>query len=143
TFLLIVIYALLNYAGSTILIKTFGSATEMSNFIGELNGISSLIILPIQLFLLSRLVGRIGLANSSLLYPLMTLASSALLIVFPADLASATMAYVDRTTLRFTIYDTNNSLLYNAVPTRIKGRARAFVDGLVVPIGLLVGSGLL
>jgi len=36
-----------------------------------------------------------------------------------------------------------DGLLYNAVPLRVKGRARGFVNGLVVPIGSLVGGLLL
>jgi CRP/FNR family cyclic AMP-dependent transcriptional regulator len=50
---------------------------------------------------------------------------------------------LDRTTFRTTLRNPMDSLLYNAVPLRVKGRARAFIGGLVVPIGSLVGGLLL
>ena len=50
---------------------------------------------------------------------------------------------MNKTTFRTTFRNPVDNLLYNAVPLRVKGRARAFIGGLVVPLGALTGGVLL
>ena len=107
-----------------------------------LSGIANLVVLPFQLFLLSRLITRLGLGNASLVYPLATLAAAGSLAVAPG-LGTAALAYLDRTALRTAFRIPTDNLLYNAVPQRVKARTRAFVGGLVVPIGAILGGLLL
>jgi CRP/FNR family cyclic AMP-dependent transcriptional regulator len=143
TLALMILLTLLEYRTGAILINEFaGSVESMSNFFGLLTSVANLIFLPIQLFLLSRIIGRIGLGNANLIFPIGTIASVSGLILAPSRL-TATIAYVNRIDFYNNFGYLTNSLLYNAVPLRIKGRARAFVGGLVVPIGALVGGLLL
>jgi HEAT repeat protein len=107
-----------------------------------LNGLGNLVALPFQLFFLSRLIGSVGLGNSALMFPLTTVASAASLIGFPG-LAAAGFGYLDRSILRTTLRNPIESLLANAVPLRVRARARAFIGGLVMPFGSLVGGVLL
>lgn len=143
TLLMVVIFAILNTQPSATLRAALPTVTEYSNYIGIINGIAGLILLPIQLFLLNRVIGRFGLGNANLIFPAVTAVISGLLVGFPVNLTVAGLAYLDRTSLRLAIREPTNNLLFNAVPSRIKGRARAFIDGLIVPLGLLLGSGLL
>ena len=115
---------------------------DISNFIGLVSGITNLIALPIQLFLLSRLIGWLGLGNTHLIYPAGTAAISGGLIFAP-NLFSAALGYFDRTTFRTAFRNTTENLLYNAVPLRVKGRARAFIGGLLLPVGSIIGGLLL
>ncbi len=142
TLLIFTLFPLLNYQALHIFQSELQTTENISNFIALLNGLGNLIALPIQLFLLNRLIGRIGLGNASMIFPLTTLAVSGALVA-SQNLFTAALAYVDRTTLRTTFRNPIDSLLYNAVPLRLKGRARAFIGGLVVPIGALIGSALL
>lgn len=143
SFLMVVIFAILNTQPSATLRANLPTVAEYSNYIGIINGIAGLILLPFQLFLLNRIISWIGLGNANLIFPAGTTLISSILLGLPTNLTAAGLAYLDRTSVRLAIREPTNNLLFNAVPGRIKGRARAFIDGLVVPFGLLAGSGLL
>jgi CRP-like cAMP-binding protein/HEAT repeat protein len=143
TLLMVVIFAILNSQPAATMRAQLPTVADYSNYIGVINGVAGLILLPIQLFLLNRIIGWIGLGNANLIFPAGTTLISGFLLGMPTNLTVAGIAYLDRTAIRLGIREPTNSLLFNAVPGRIKGRARAFIDGFVVPIGLLAGSGLL
>jgi len=142
TLLMTVLFALVNYQTSQILVRELGSVKAVSEFTGALTGWTNLLLLPIQLFVLSRIVNRFGLGNANLIFPFGTLGISAGLAVAPSIL-TAGAAYFNRTTFRTGFRITLDNLFYNAVPLRVKGRARAFISGLIVPIGSLIGGSLL
>jgi hypothetical protein len=142
TFFMTVLMTLLNYGASAIFQKELKTTVAIADFLGVLGGAANLVVLPIQLFLVSRLITRLGLGNASLVYPLATLASASSLAVAPG-LGTAALAYLDRTALRSAFRNPIDNLLYNAVPSRVKARTRAFVGGLVVPIGAIIGGLLL
>jgi HEAT repeat protein len=120
---------MLNYGASAIFQEQLKTTVAISDFLGVLSGIANLVVLPFQLLLLSRLITRLGLGNASL-------------AVAPG-LGTAALAYLDRTALRTAFRIPTDNLFYNAVPLRVKARTRAFVGGLVVPIGAIVGGLLL
>jgi CRP-like cAMP-binding protein/HEAT repeat protein len=134
TLVLIMLVTFMAYRASAIFLSELRTTVSISDFVGLLNGVANLVILPIQLFLLSRLIGGLGLGNTSLVYPSMTFLLGSGLSVAPS-LATAGLAYVDQTTLRAAFQNTVDNLLYNAVPLRVKGRVRAFIGGLIVPVG--------
>ncbi|MCX6081344.1 MAG: cyclic nucleotide-binding domain-containing protein [Chloroflexi bacterium] len=140
TFLMVIVFALLNYEGGKIFAQQFKTRAEMTNFIGYLNGITNLIMLPVQLFLFSRVVTKIGVGNANAIFPFGTFLISGAVLVSPLSLASGALAHFDRNTFRYSTQESTNNLLYNAVPARVKGRSRSFIDGLVLPVGLLASS---
>jgi CRP-like cAMP-binding protein len=143
TFLMVIIFAILNYQGGLIFQTHFATRGEITNFIGTLNGLTSLLMLPVQLFLFSRIIAKIGVGNANVLFPLGTFLISSGVLYAPLSLGSGALAHFDRNTFRYSIQESSSNLLYNAVPARVKGRARSFVDGLVLPVALLVSSALL
>ena len=143
TFLMVIVFALLNYEGGMIFAQQFKSRAEMSNFIGTLNGLTNLVMLPVQLFLFSRVVSRIGVGNANTIFPFGSFLISGIVLFSPLSLTSGALAHFDRNTFRYSTQESSNNLLYNAVPARVKGRSRSFIDGLVLPIGLLASSALL
>ena len=132
----------LNYGASAILQSELQTTVAISDFLGVLSGIANLVVLPFQLIVLSRLITRLGLGNATLVYPAATLVAAGGLAVAPG-LGTAGLAYLDRTALRTAFRIPVDNLLYNAVPQRVKARTRAFVGGLVVPIGAILGGLLL
>jgi CRP-like cAMP-binding protein/HEAT repeat protein len=142
TLLMMVLMALLEYRSSQLLLIEYGTTEDLANFIGTLVGVANIFILLFLLFGLSRLIAWLGLANASLLFPAGNLIICGGLITLPG-LVSASAAYLDRTAFRRSFREPIDSLLYNAVPLRVKGRARAFVSGLIEPVGILVGGLLL
>ncbi|HET9224041.1 MAG TPA: Npt1/Npt2 family nucleotide transporter, partial [Roseiflexaceae bacterium] len=142
TLCIYVLFALLNYQAGKIFLQELKTVEGISSLTGWLNSLGNLLMFPILLFGLSRIIGAIGVGNASLIFPFGTLAISGALIGLPG-LPTASLAYFDRTAFRVTFHATFDSLLYNAIPLRIKGRTRAFITGLVVPLGTLVGGLLL
>jgi CRP/FNR family transcriptional regulator, cyclic AMP receptor protein len=139
TFLLMLLLAFMQYRTSQILLAELQTLERIANFIGILTAVTSLITLPIQLFLLSRIIGRVGVGNANLIFPVGTVGISGALVLLPG-LPTAALAYFNRTNFYADFGYLTDSLLYNAVPLRVKGRARAFIGGLIVPLaGLLAG----
>ena len=137
-----VLLPLINYQSLQILESQYQSKEAISNFIARLNVIGNVIALPIQLFVLNRVITGLGLGNTSLIFPACTLAVSSTLIFF-RTIPAAALGYLNGSVLRTTFRNPVDNLLYNAIPLRIKGRARAFIVGLVVPLGGLLGGLLL
>jgi HEAT repeat protein len=142
TLALIPMLTFVDYQTSQIVLDQLQTTEAMANFYGRITGLANLVMLPIQLFLLSRIIGRIGVGDAYLMYPVGNLLICGGLILRPG-LLTAALGYFDITVFYGNIGYQINSLLYNAVPLRVKGRARAFIDGLIVPLGAFVGSVLL
>ena len=136
-----VLLAFLNYGASAILQAELKTTVAISDFIGILAGVANLVVLPIQMFVLSRIINRLGLGKASMIYPAVSVGIAGS-IAFAPVLPTAALAYLDRTALRTAFRLPIENLLYNAVPQRVKARTRAFVGGLVVPIGTIL-SGIL
>jgi CRP-like cAMP-binding protein/HEAT repeat protein len=142
TLCIYMLFALLSYQSGLIFLAELQTIARISSLTGLLNSLGNLLMFPILLFGLSRIIGWIGVGNASLIFPFGTLAISGALIGAPG-VTTAGLAYFDRTAFRVTFHATFDSLLYNAVPLRVKGRTRAFITGLVVPLGTLFGGLLL
>ncbi|MCB8942380.1 MAG: cyclic nucleotide-binding domain-containing protein [Ardenticatenaceae bacterium] len=142
TIMLTVLMPLINYQTAFVLRENLGDASAISEYIGNITSIANLIMLPVQLVLLSRLISKIGLANANLIFPSGTLLLSSFLVIGRSQLAAG-LSYFNRTSFNFSFRGPIDSLLYNAVPVRIKGRARAFIGGFIIPIGSIVGGILL
>ena len=133
------LFPLLNYQTFEILQDQLQTTENISNFLGRLTAIGNLIALPVQLFVLNRIIRRSGLGKASLIFPVGMFITSTLLVAW-GSLFSAAWVYFGRSTLRTTFRNPIDNLLYNAVPARMKGRARAFIVGLIVPIGALISG---
>ncbi len=142
TFSMTVLLAFINYGASAIFLEKLKTTVAISDYIGVLSGVANLVVLPIQLLLLSRLITRLGLGNASLIYPVTTLAAVGGL-AFAPTLGTAGLAYLNRTALRNAFRLPTDTLLYNAVPIRVKARTRAFIGGLLIPSGTIIGGLLL
>lgn len=139
--LVIVLLVLLEYVTSRFLLSQLQTTEAIASFTGPVIALSSMLVFPFQLFFLSRIIGRIGVANANMIYPVGNLAISGAFVGVPT-LPTAALAYFNRNSF-FPISFMISNLLYNAVPTRVQGRARAFTGGLLLPVGSIVGGVLL
>jgi MFS family permease len=112
---------------------------QISNLISQITLAGSLLLLPFQLFIFNRILSRIGVENANLIFPLTSLGASIMLAV-SNTLPIGALAEFNRTILNGGIRAVNDELLYNAIPTRVKGRARAFMSGIIQPLGTLLGG---
>jgi CRP-like cAMP-binding protein/HEAT repeat protein/ATP/ADP translocase len=138
-FTLMVLFSLINYQSSVLFKAELGTTKAIADWTGLLSALTNLLALPIQLFLISRIIKRFGVGNTSLIYPGGTLAIVLSMVAFP-NVYSASAGFFQRTAFRTSFQAIIDGLLYNAVPLRIKGRARAFVGGVISPLGSLMGS---
>lgn len=142
SFLLMVIMAVLNYQSNAIFQAELGSTKAIADFTGLLNSAANVLMLPLQSLLIGRLVNRLGVGNANLIFPVGSLGICVSLVAAPG-LVTASLGFLQRTALRTAFHFTVDGLLYNAVPLRVKGRARAFITGLLAPLGSLTASLLL
>ncbi|HRQ40364.1 MAG TPA: HEAT repeat domain-containing protein [Chloroflexota bacterium] len=149
TLLVSLLLILMKFESSRIIDSAFGSHVAATNFLGNLEGWANLLLLPVQIFLLSRLINKMGLHNANLIFPVGTASIAGGLLIFiflsltPGIVILGSLAYLSANVLNTTFRNPIDNLLYNAVPLRMKGRARAFVNGLLVPTASLVGGLLL
>jgi AAA family ATP:ADP antiporter len=133
---------LLEYQSQVIIAASFANAEAQATFYGLLGALADALTLPIQMVLLGRLVTRFGVGNANLIFPGLTALSYGLLAFWPS-LISAAIARIDRTALRSAFRTPIDGMLYNAIAPHVKGRARAFINGLPVPLGALCAGLLL
>jgi CRP-like cAMP-binding protein/HEAT repeat protein len=142
TLIMMILLAFLNFQTGRILQANLKTVQNISNFTGLLNALGNLIALPIQIFLLSRLIGWAGVGNAALIFPATSFMAMSGLILAPGFI-TAGFGYLTRTVMRTTFNTPVDSLLYNAVPLRVKARSRGFISGYVMTTGSLVGGLLL
>jgi HEAT repeat protein len=139
TLLVMAIMALLQYQTSQVLLDRLVTEENIAEFIGWVYAIGNIIALPLQLFVMSRVIARIGVGNANLIFPAGNFVFSSVFVGLP-NVFTAGLAYFNRTRFFDSIGYLTDGLIYNAVPLRVKGRVRAFIGGLIFPIGSLVGG---
>jgi len=132
-FAMTAVLALIDFQASAVFERAYPTDQELVIFYSVLQMATSLIALPIQMFLVSRLVSRIGVGQANLIYPLGGFLSYAALATWPV-LGTAIAGQFVRDAFRAAVQAPVDNMLYNAVPPAIKGRARAFVRGLLLPL---------
>jgi HEAT repeat protein/ATP/ADP translocase len=142
TLLLMILMTLLEYESSGILLNIYGTAEQLADFLARLVSIGNFVALPLLLFVVSRLIGRLGVGNASMIFPIGNLLVCAGLILVPGW-GTAVAAYFNYTAFQSIFQAPIGGLLFNAVPMRVKGRANAFIGGLIIPLGSLLGGLLL
>ncbi|MEJ2207758.1 MAG: Npt1/Npt2 family nucleotide transporter [Anaerolineae bacterium] len=139
-FAMTAVLALVDFQASAVFERAYPTDQQLVIFYSVLQMATSLVALPIQMFLVSRLVSRIGVGQANLVYPVGGLLSYAALATWPV-LGTAIAGQFVRDAFRAGVQAPIDNMLYNAVPPAIKGRARAFVRGLLLPLAE-IGIGL-
>jgi CRP-like cAMP-binding protein/HEAT repeat protein len=138
-----VLVILLDYQAQRVFSEAYATAEGLISFYGMLETVINLIALPVQMFLVARLVSWLGVAQVNLFYPIGSLIIYVALSLWPS-LGTAMAGQFGRDTFRSSVQVPVDNMLYNAVPLPVKGRARAFVKGLLLPLGTVaIGLALL
>lgn len=113
----------------------------LTHGLGRLHVIFFTIALFTQLLLTSRLIGRFGIVRTLRIHPLASFGSALLMIAKPG-FGSAVFAkgLFESTT---GIYTAAYHSSFYALRERIRGSVKEFLEGLVRPAGVLVGTGIL
>lgn len=134
--------------------ETFEDQDSLSAFLGTLHALVSLTGIVLQVFLTRWLLQWLGVAGSYAIYSIsMTLASGLLLVrslwdtaaggIFHLrNLLAVSVRFLDEGILN-SIYDSSQQLLFNALPSNMRGQARALINGTVEPLVTAIAGGLL
>lgn len=130
---------LVDYQFQVIIGDSIQGKDDRTAYFGAFFGITGIFAGIIQFFVTSRFLERFGVFLALLMLPVaMTLGSLSLLtvpVLLPALWAIAATKGSENT-LRYSINDTTLQLLYLPVPAHIRGRSKAFIDGILKPVSI-------
>jgi CRP-like cAMP-binding protein/HEAT repeat protein len=132
-FAMTALLVLMDFQAQQVFTRTFSTAEDLVRFYGLVETLLNLVVLPVQLLLVSRLVAWLGVAQVNLVFPVGSLLIYGALSFAPS-LSSAVGGQFARDTFRTSVQGPVDNMLYNALPLPVKGRARAFVKGLLLPL---------
>jgi ATP/ADP translocase len=140
---------LLLFVGSTKLLEyqyqgliypqEFPDATARAQFFATYDVFANLAWLLLQLFVTSRIIVKLGVGASNLLHPLLVALVSALLL-FNFSLVPGIVAQFVSQEMRQALRTPAHNLLFNAIPPNLWGSTKAFINGVMFPLGTLLSS---
>src|SRR5438105_2686065 len=118
---------------------------ELAGYFGRFYGICGGVALGVQIWVTGRVLERYGILASLLPLPVgLAFGSSAAAAIPNPGLFVSSLAKGSDTIFRYTINDASMQLLYVPVQPHIRGRAKAFIDGVLKPTAVaLTGAVLL
>ena len=141
-FCMVVALNCLGYAAFAVYNANFKSEAELSVLFGVLTIVSSAVTVLVQIFFSSKLINLFGVRVINLVFPSTTLMCFAGMVAF-FNVPSALVSTVNRRVLLPSLRNPSRSLLFDALPDYMQGRARALSLMLVLPAGsIFVGLGL-
>ena len=116
---------------------------QLAGRLGTLYAACNLFNIVVCLFVFNRLVARLGVRNVTLLMPATYLLTFVLLFLASSPVAACFAFWAYQGMLTSVEYN-NQNLLFNALPSKMKGRLRTMIEGLCEPLAsCLSGSFLL
>ncbi len=123
------------YLYSSIFAEAFPDPNELARFFGIFLAVANALELLLEFWVTPWLLRRFGIALANLTVPVLTVVSFALLGLAPG-LSAGIFARLNRETLENAVGAPVRALLFNALPARLRGRVRAFLEGTVVYSGM-------
>jgi HEAT repeat protein/ATP/ADP translocase len=132
---------------STVLADQYyqSNADAVSVFFANVDSVFSVVLLVVQVLVFPRMMKAFGLGGMNLVYPLFSLGVGGMIALATTRLFGATFnlvtaatAYIDIEPFRRVFRTPINGLLVNAVPSFMKGRSRAVINGVISPAANIV-----
>ena len=130
------------YLYSAIFIRTFPEPDTLAAFFGTYLAVTNGVEIALGFTLTPWLIQRFGVASANLIHPFLTFLSFGGLAFLPG-LRAGVAARMNRELFENAVAFPVRSLIYNAMPARLRGRMRAFLEGIVVYAGMSVAGGVL
>lgn len=127
------------YIYSSLFLVAYPNPDELASFFGRFLAGANALELLLEVAITPLLLRRFGIANTNLVHPFLTLAAFAAL-AFSPGLSTAIFARLNRETLENALAAPVRNLIFNALPARLRGRMRAFLEGMVVYSGMAVAG---
>ena len=123
------------YLYSAAFVQAYPEPDALAKFFGLFLAAANACELVLEVAVTPWLLTRFGIANANLFHPFLTMISFLGLGLFPG-VPSAIFARLNRETLENAVGQPVRNLLFNALPARLRGRMRAFLEGMVVYSGM-------
>ena len=136
-FFMVLMFYALTYSVNKIYTESFSSEAELAMFFGMLVAGTNFLAVAMQVFVSGRVVEKIGVRQSKLIYPLMTVVSYVLLLISPG-FYTALIASINNSSVMPAFRNPTRQMFFNILPAYIRGRARATSVALVLPLALFV-----
>jgi hypothetical protein len=141
-FFMVIGFYILSYSINRIFAQTFETEESLSAFFGMLTAATSALALLIQVLVTNRLLHRIGVKKTKLIFPVASVITYATLFL-SFTLPAALLGSLTRDVLMPAIRRPTRNLFFNALPDYMQGRTRALAVALVLPLALAVASAIL
>lgn len=138
-FFMVIMFYVLIYSVNQVYTDTFKTEEQLSSFFGVLVAVNSFIALLLQFFVANRVLRKFGVKTVNLFFPFTSVLSYLMLLVsftLPSALLGSFNKDVVMTAFRNPVW----SLMMNALPGNIQGRARAMTVAVVIPLALLMAG---
>lgn len=117
--------------------QTYSGEGELAAFFGYFYGFTGIVASLVQFFITGRVLERTGIVVALCILPAAILVGAgALLMPFVVAIAAASIAKGAEVVFRYTVNDATMNLLYIPVPAHHRGRAKAFIDGILKPVSI-------
>ncbi|HEV7821730.1 MAG TPA: hypothetical protein VGO84_11165, partial [Burkholderiales bacterium] len=135
-FFMVVALNCLGYAAFAVYNANFKTEAELSVLFGVLTIVSSAVTVLVQVFFTSKWINLFGVRAINLVFPSTTLLCFGAMIAF-FNVPSALTSTLNRRVLLPAMRNPSRSLLFDALPDYMQGRARALSLMLVLPCGYI------
>jgi ATP/ADP translocase/HEAT repeat protein len=116
----------------------------LASYFGTFYGLCGGVALIIQIWVTGRVLERFGILTSLLPLPIGLAIGSGVAAVVPnPSMVVSSLAKGSDTIFRYTINDASMQLLYVPVQPHVRGRAKAFIDGVLKPTAIALTGALL
>jgi HEAT repeat protein len=123
------------YIYSDIFARAFPDPSSLAVFFGIYLAATNAVEIALELFVMPWLIRRFGVPTAHLVHPTLTLLSFGGLALHHG-LVTGIGARMNRELVENAIAQPIRTLVYNALPSRFRGRIRAFLEGVVVYAGM-------
>jgi ATP/ADP translocase/HEAT repeat protein len=130
---------LVDYQFKVLARDAFQDERELAAYFGYFYGFSGIIASVMQFFVTGRLLERSGIVVSLLVLPVALVFGAGAMLAVPmllSGIVAATIAKAAENTFRYTINDATMQVLYVPVASHQRGRAKAFIDGILKPASI-------
>jgi hypothetical protein len=127
------------YIYSALFVEAFPNSDELAGFFGKFLAGANALEVVLEIAITPLLLRTVGIANTNMVHPSLTLVAFTLLGLSPG-LGTAIFARLNRETLENALAAPVRNLIFNALPARLRGRMRAFLEGMVVYSGMALAG---
>ena len=130
---------IIDFEYSKIFARSFPDTAQLTSFLGIVDGLTTILALLIQWFVVPRCIRALGVQGANLLFPSLLTACFAGMLAAPI-LITGVFSRFTRSSLQPSLRGTTRTLIFNAVPRKTSALVRSFNTGIVLPVGQIAGA---